>query len=502
MKTSFNSGLIAILFIGLFLLSACPNIQDGASYPVLYIGNGNSAGSAPLDAQRYAVGENVTALEIGNLAKLGYSFSAWNSAADGSGTAVSPGQSIAMGAQELKLYAQWSANSYELSFNPNLGSGSMASMSLKTDQVISLPLPNFTRAGYAIIGWGNSASSGALYSNQGQLKMPASSMVLYAQWSANPHTITFYPNGAAGSPVTQSLVTNQIAALSPNTFNFTGYSFQGWALSAEGAVEYANEAEITMGLVDIDLYAVWLVNAYRLSFSSGSSYTSGYLEEISLNYGSQINLPAQPYTYTGSTFAGWALELNGTVEYGNQAQFTMGAQDTILYGVWTPNYLIGGIGPAGGYVFYDKGYYSNGWRFMEAAANNQGGLDAWSPSATLVSGTISSLGSGTANTALIVTAFGTGTVYAARTCNDLVLGGQSNWFLPSRDEALAMATNLRAAGVGNIPSMYSFWTSTDSDASNAYVINLSNNPPTSNSLFLKTLSGAINTPKTRAVRRF
>jgi hypothetical protein len=30
------------------------------------------------------------------------------------------------------------------------------------------------------------------------------------------------------------------------------------------------------------------------------------------------------------------------------------------------------VGPAGGFVFYDKGRYSDGWRYMEAAPENAG----------------------------------------------------------------------------------------------------------------------------------
>ena len=30
-------------------------------------------------------------------------------------------------------------------------------------------------------------------------------------------------------------------------------------------------------------------------------------------------------------------------------------------------YKVGDIGPAGGYIFYDKGKYSDGWRYLEAA---------------------------------------------------------------------------------------------------------------------------------------
>lgn len=32
-----------------------------------------------------------------------------------------------------------------------------------------------------------------------------------------------------------------------------------------------------------------------------------------------------------------------------------------------PVYQVGKVGPAGGYIFYDRGYYENGWRYLEAA---------------------------------------------------------------------------------------------------------------------------------------
>lgn len=32
-----------------------------------------------------------------------------------------------------------------------------------------------------------------------------------------------------------------------------------------------------------------------------------------------------------------------------------------------PPYWVGKTGPAGGYIFYDKGEYSDGWRYLEAA---------------------------------------------------------------------------------------------------------------------------------------
>ena len=36
-------------------------------------------------------------------------------------------------------------------------------------------------------------------------------------------------------------------------------------------------------------------------------------------------------------------------------------------------FSVGDLGPAGGYVFYDKGQYSDGWRYLEAAPAGWGG---------------------------------------------------------------------------------------------------------------------------------
>ena len=42
-------------------------------------------------------------------------------------------------------------------------------------------------------------------------------------------------------------------------------------------------------------------------------------------------------------------------------------------------YTVGQPGPAGGIVFFDKGSYSDGWRFLEAASNDIAGTAEWGP---------------------------------------------------------------------------------------------------------------------------
>jgi hypothetical protein len=97
-------------------------------------------------------------------------------------------------------------------------------------------------------------------------------------------------------------------------------------------------------------------------------------------------------------------------------------------------YSIGDGGPAGGVVFYDKGSYSDGWRYLEAAplSAEWGGI-WWYNTDIYIGGTGTDIGTGKANTSAIVAELGNGT-YAAQYCNDLEFGGYDDWFLASRDE--------------------------------------------------------------------
>ncbi len=82
------------------------------TYTVTYDGNGNTGGSVPVDSTNYEQGQTVTVLgNTGNLVKSGYTFSGWNTAANGSGTnyAASGAATFTMGSANVTLYAKWTA---------------------------------------------------------------------------------------------------------------------------------------------------------------------------------------------------------------------------------------------------------------------------------------------------------------------------------------------------------------------------------------------------------
>ena len=76
-------------------------------------------------------------------------------------------------------------------------------------------------------------------------------------------------------------------------------------------------------------------------------------------------------------------------------------------------YAIGDNGPAGGLVFYDKGVFSDGWRYLEAAPGDQASSIQWLNTKFQIAGAEKTgIGAGKANTATIISSQGKG-YYAA-----------------------------------------------------------------------------------------
>lgn len=109
-------------------------------------------------------------------------------------------------------------------------------------------------------------------------------------------------------------------------------------------------------------------------------------------------------------------------------------------------YELGGPGPGGGVIFYDKGNFSGGWRWLEAAPTdaiyNNPDTHTATDSSMLYwayqsyDGYISTetgIGTGRANTIRIIRDLGANAP-AAYACTNYRNGGFSDWFLPSKDE--------------------------------------------------------------------
>lgn len=171
------------------------------------------------------------------------------------------------------------------------------------------------------------------------------------------------------------------------------------------------------------------------------------------------------------------------------------------------------IGPSGGYVFYDRGEYTEGehsWRYLEAAPADLrlvGGvpmidsfMDGYadgkmysifgyyrksSYGSNILLSTKTGIGEGYSNTDILVgnmqdaayftSSTGTYTTpdYAARLCHVLEyeVNGEvfKDWFLPSKDELNLMYENLHKRGLGSFASS-KYWSSSESDENYAWIL--------------------------------
>jgi hypothetical protein len=150
----------------------------------------------------------------------------------------------------------------------------------------------------------------------------------------------------------------------------------------------------------------------------------------------------------------YATNANGT-GYGSTMSFTTG--DIAL-----------GDNYGGGIVVYifqagEPGYVAGQKHGLILAPTDQSTGIQWYNGTNADISTSEDIGSGNANTNAIITSQGAGS-YAAKLCADLVLGGFSDWYLPSTDELY------HAYPVWQPAYNTFYWTSSQYTSTKAYVI--------------------------------
>ena len=278
---------------------------------------------------------SAAALTTNVLTRTGYTFSGWNTAANGSGTAYADGANYGFGAS-VTLYAQWSADFFAVTFNANGGSGSMTAQS--ENSMTALSANSFAYAGYIFSGWNTQANGSGTSYGDGSSYSFSAALALYAQWTAvsvvaNTYTVSFNANGGAGSMSPES--SNTGASLSANAFGRSGYTFSGWNTQANGSgTGYADRASYGFG-ANVTLYAQWSANFFAVTFNANGG--SGSMTTQSEN--TTTALIANSFTHSGFTFSGWNTQANGGgTAYAGGANYGFGANVT-LYAQWSANFF-------------------------------------------------------------------------------------------------------------------------------------------------------------------
>ena len=157
-------------------------------------------------------------------------------------------------------YDKWSAekqlDKITVSFNANGGTLTEVSKDVVyAGKYGTLPTP--TREGYQFDGWYTRSVDGTLVKDTTKVTKNYNH-TLYAHWTSIGYTfvLSFDSNGGTGTMTTQSYTEGKAQAIKANTFTKAGYTFAGWATSANGGVVYADKASIIL-TENTTLYAVW-----------------------------------------------------------------------------------------------------------------------------------------------------------------------------------------------------------------------------------------------------
>ena len=266
------------------------------TYTVTFDKNGGTTNANPT-SKTAMYGGTVGTLPTAP-SRMGYAFASWNTASDGSGTAFTVSTPVTA---TITVYAQWTINSYTVTFDKNGGTID-ANPTSKTaaygGTVGTLPTAP-SRTGYAFASW-NMASDGS--GTAFTVSTPVTATItVYAQWTINTYTVTFDKNGGTtdANPTTKTATYQGNVGSLPTPPSQTGYTFTGWNTANDGnGTAFTASTAVT---ASIPVYAQWTINQYTVDFNSngGSAVTSQ-----SVNYNATATQPSDP-TKTDSTFAGW-----------------------------------------------------------------------------------------------------------------------------------------------------------------------------------------------------
>lgn len=263
---------------------------------------------------------------------------------------------------DISIKAVGIAKESTVTFDKQNGSGG-------TDNIMAVydsPMPDITaplRTGYTFDGYyTQSSGNGTKYYNESgkglincDFDMP---LTLYAHWIANRYTIEFdgnKPDNASGNVTGNTSAMERTyddgeISLPSNDFALTGWTFQGWATSASGGVEYSDGQSVENLTADngatVTLYAVWKANTYTVNYDANKPFgASGIIEGVtsfsSHTYDTASALSVNGFMLKGWTFMGWATSEDGEKLYDDQESVgTLVAKNggsITLYAVWKAN---------------------------------------------------------------------------------------------------------------------------------------------------------------------
>ena len=290
--------------------------NNGNSYTVSFDGNGGTASSA---SKKVTYGGTYGDLPSGS--KTGYTLKGWFTAKS-SGTQVTSGAKIST-ASDHTLYAQWTANQYNITLIYNDGTDKSETVKVTYDSSYGLKEPE--REGYFFNGWFTAATGGTQIATSANVAV-ASDQTLYAHWSKDQLMLTFNPMGGVTDVTSKLLTYDNRYGILPEAER-TGYTFEGWYLD-EAYTQPITETDVVKATGNQTAYAKWNIRQYIVTFDAGEGTPD--VENKRVAYGKAYGaLPDA--TWSDREFLGWYTDDGTEVTSDSIVELE---EDTVLYAKW------------------------------------------------------------------------------------------------------------------------------------------------------------------------
>ncbi len=274
-------------------------------YTINYVFNKPNNASKPIKDEMgpsHLVVDKQTALADNAFVIEGWTFTGWNTKADGGGIDYENKANSNFTynhSGEVNLYAQWRANSYTIIYNKGQGTGTMNSTTHYYDTSSNLGQCTFTYLGSSFKNWNTEADgSGTSYSKEASVNNLTStdrdSVYLYAQWEKNDYKVVYIPNkpenashNVLGQMDNSDHKVDSPKELSENLFTLNGWTFTGWNTKADGSGTSYTDQELVNNLsyqanAEVTLYAQWRAHRYFIKYDANlPSVNTGLTNSIS-----------------------------------------------------------------------------------------------------------------------------------------------------------------------------------------------------------------------------
>lgn len=250
--------------------------------------------------------------------------------------------------------AQWAGNNYQVQYNANGGTGSMANTSHVYGTSSNLRANSFSRSGYTFTGW-NTREDGtgtALANNASISTLTATNngiVQLYAQWGEATYTVIFNLNGGtvqSGDFSNMTCARNTNYTIPSGTIAANGLIFLGWSTSSSATTATYTAGSTFNNLeaagATAILYAVWDVKEFTIKYhdnNNGNTVSVSCIPSATTN--TFRTLPSG-WTKDGYEAIGWSKSASATspdYRFGQGFIDDLGVADGAtlnLYVVWTP----------------------------------------------------------------------------------------------------------------------------------------------------------------------